>query len=115
MIHRLVILGLVLGLSACDTMPPRVETVVVPKVVLYTPKPPNVPVYEFEVDKLSANDKNQPGKVGKAYVHDMTILRHTDKIMRAILKQYENSALDVEKIQPLIDALYKDIGTLQGE
>lgn len=106
----LVIIALALSLVGCfETLPAKKEIVIVEKPVPFIPKPPEVPKFTSEVDKLTAEDIKDPGKVGQAYKHDMTALRKLQVIYELILDQYRQSSENFDQINMEIDKLFKHI------
>lgn len=97
-------------LSGC--VPPAViktEIVTVNKPIPFIPKPPDVPVIEYEVDKLTFADLVNPGRVGQAYVHDMTFLRKRIEIDDMIFEQYRAGSVQFEEIEKRIQEMYKGV------
>lgn len=102
------ILTLALVCSACAPAKQYVirnQVQYVDKPVFICPKPPEVPQYTFLVDQLTPADQTDPGKVGQAYVHDMIILRETDRILRSILQQYTTTSVNFEQVRQQVDKL----------
>lgn len=98
--------------TGCGFMPiVRTKVVTVNKPVLVIPTPPKVPKVEYEVDKLTPEDAKQPGKVGQAYVHDMTYLRAVVPIYESILAQYAASSVEFSDVNKKIQELYSQIDT----
>lgn len=87
----------------------KTEIVTVSKPIPFIPAPPKVPTIEYKVDKLSPDDQKLPGKVGQAYVYDMTFLRQRIQIDDMILEQYRNGSADFKAIEQRINELYKDV------
>lgn len=93
-------------LSACGSIPERpVEIVTVDKAVPYCPAPPDIQKTEYMVDKLEPNDISNPGRVAKAYVYDMTLLRSQIKIYQMILDEYSKTTQDFDAVKREIDKL----------
>lgn len=89
----------------------KTEIVTVNKPIAFIPKPPAVPTIEFQVDKLTLEDKNIPGKVGQAYVHDMTFLRKRIEIDDMILEQYRAGSAKFDEVEKKIHELYNSVET----
>lgn len=87
----------------------KTEIVTVNKPVPFIPKPPDVPMVEYQVDKLTFEDMASPGKVGQAYVHDMTFLRKRVEIDDMILEQYQAGSVNFDEIEAKIEELYSDL------
>lgn len=97
--------ALVMGCTCTPVV--KTEIVTVNKPLPFIPPPPVVPKIEYEVDKLKPDAP--PGKVGQAYVHDMTYLRATVEIYEAILEQYASSSAEFAVIDKKIQELYKEL------
>lgn len=115
MIKYLVTLLLLAFLAGCQTLPAKKEIVYVDKPVAFVPKPPVVPKFQSEVDKLVPADINDPGKVGQAYKHDIVMLRSLQAIYEMILEQYRASSQNFEKINGEIDSLIKKINEAEAK
>ena len=87
----------------------KTEIVTVNKPIPFIPSPPIVPTIEYQVDKLTFEDMASPGKVGQAYVHDMTFLRKRIEIDDMILEQYQDGSVNFDEIEAKINELYGDI------
>lgn len=99
-------------LVGCHTTPViKTEIVVVNKPIPFIPKPPTVPTIEYHVDKLTFEDLTKPGKVGQAYVYDMTFLRKRIEIDDMIFEQYRTGSVQFEEIEKRIHELYNGIET----
>lgn len=100
-------------LAGCSTTPViKTEIVKVNVPVPFIPAPPEVPTISYAVDALTPADAKTPGKVGQAYVHDMTFLRERIKIDDMILLQYKNGSADFTAIERKIQELYQSTPTL---
>lgn len=95
---------------ACDPTI-KTEVVTVNKPLPFIPAPPAVPKIEYEVDKLAPSDSTLPGKVGQAYVHDMTFLRKRIEIDDMIFEQYRQGSVDLKALEQKIQELYKGVET----
>jgi hypothetical protein len=89
----------------------KTEIVTVNKPIPFIPKPPAVPTIEYQVDKLTPEDATRPGKVGQAYVYDMTFLRKRIEIDDMILEQYKAGSAQFEEIEKRIQELYNGVET----
>lgn len=89
----------------------KTEIVTVSKPIPFIPKPPAVPAIEYQVDKLTFEDLAAPGKVGQAYVYDMTFLRKRIEIDDMILEQYRAGSVQFEEIEKRIHELYTGVET----
>lgn len=98
---------------ACDPVI-KTEIVTVNKPIPFIPPPPEVPQCDFMVDKLTPADAKNPGKVGQAYVHDMTCLRARNNIDNVILDQYAIGSVKFDEAKKRIDELYNQLGTRVG-
>lgn len=87
----------------------KTEIVTVNKPIPFIPKPPAVPTIEYQVDKLTFEDLATPGKVGQAYVYDMTFLRKRIEIDDMILEQYRAGSVQFEEIEKRIHELYSGV------
>lgn len=97
-------------LAGCPAvLPVRTEIVTVNKPVPFIPPPPTVPKFESQVDKLTLDDANDPGKVGQAYKYDMTALRNLVKIYQMILDTYSAGAQNFDQVNKEIDQLFKGL------
>lgn len=96
--------------------PPKV--VAVSKPLMWCPAPPKMPNIEYEVDKLSPSDENDPGKVGKAYKHDMMALRALVAMYQEVWKGYESfgilSQQTNKEINDAFDSLMRSLNTPQA-
>lgn len=99
------IVALVTGCTCTPVI--KTEVVTVTKPIPFIPPPPVVPKIDYEVDKLTPDAS--PGKVGQAYVHDMTYLRATIEVYEAILEQYSTSSAEFVQIEKKIQDLYKEL------
>lgn len=100
-----------LMLAGCATQAPVIKTeiVTVNKPVPFIPPPPKVPTIDYKVDHLTQTDRTLPGKVGQAYVYDMTFLRQRILIDDMILDQYRKGSADFKTVEQRINELYKDV------
>lgn len=99
-----------LVLIGCDTTPViKTEIVTINKPIPFIPKPPTVPTIEYQVDQLTFNDFANPGKVGQAYVYDMTFLRKRIEIDDMIFEQYRSGSAQFEEIEKHIQELYSGV------
>lgn len=99
-------------LVGCNSTPViKTEIVTVNKPIPFIPPPPTVPTISYEVDKLSPTDKNLPGKVGQAYVYDMTFLRKRIEIDDLIFEQYRKGSAEFAAIEQRIHQLYQEVET----
>jgi hypothetical protein len=78
-----------LSMVGCSSMPSPVEIVYVDKPILTSPKPPTLPAFNSQVDKLTSADAKTPGVVGVAYKADMITLRAIENICRQTFAEYE--------------------------
>lgn len=101
-----IILCLTLALVGCQTLPGKDVIVNNDKVVAVVPKPPAVPTFDSQVDKLTDADVKDPGKVGVAYKYDMTALRGLILIYRQIIDQYSSSSVNFDAVNTQINQLY---------
>lgn len=101
-------------LSGCQSMAIQKEVVTVDRPVAFVPKPPDVPAFQSEVDKLTDADIDDPGKIGMAYKYDMVNLRARDKIFQAILEQYRVSSANFDKINDDIKKLIEQINAQEA-
>jgi len=101
-------------LAGCSTQTIiQKEIVTVDKPIPFIPKPPEVPKFVSQVDKLTAADASDPGKVGQAYKYDTLMLRKLIAIYEQILAQYSASSTDFDKIKGEIDKIYADINAAE--
>lgn len=84
----------------------QIRLVEVDKPIPMCPKPPTVPVCEFQVDSLTSSDLN---KVGPAYKYDMTCLRAVDRINRMINEEYLKTSQNFDAVNAEIDKSFKDL------
>ena len=87
----------------------QIRLVEVDKPIPMCPKPPTVPVCEFQVDHLTPSDLKDPGKVGAAYKYDMTCLRAVDRINRMINEEYLKTSQNFDAVNTEIDKSFKDL------
>lgn len=99
---------------ATDKIIIQKEIVTVDKPIPFVPKPPVVPAFVSEVDKLTLADATDPGKVGVAYKYDVTQLRALINIYKMILDQYNMSSQDFDKINAEIDKLYVQVNKAEA-
>jgi hypothetical protein len=90
------------------------EIVTVDKPIAFVPKPPEVPKFVSEVDKLSPADAADPGKVGVAYKYDMLQLRKLLMVYEMIVEQYRQSSQNFDKINAEINALFNKINEAEA-
>lgn len=90
------------------------EIVTVDKPVPFVPKPPDVPKFESQIDKLVPADVADPGKVGQAYKYDVTYLRQLVKIHEMILDQYRQSSQDFDKVNAEITKLFEQVNKAEA-
>lgn len=108
----LILLAASVLLAGCNTTPViKTEIVTVNKPIPFIPPPPTVPTIVYEVDKLSPTDNVFPGKVGQAYVHDMTFLRKRIEIDDLIFDQYRKGSAEFAEIEKRIHQLYQEVET----
>lgn len=100
--YLIVLLALLTGCGQPFVKPDVVE-VKVP--VAYIPVPPDVPKIDYQVDKLTEQDKKNPGKVVQAYVYDMKYLRAVVEMYEEILDTYRQSSGDFKEIQKKLDMI----------
>ena len=75
-------------IGCASTTPPLMEIVYVDRPIFASPLPPELPVFDSMVDKLTPDDYTNPGKVGQAYKHDMLILRAINSQCRETFIEY---------------------------
>ena len=102
-------LVVVLLLAGCANPFVKPEVVPVQTPVAYIPVPPLVPKIEYQVDKLTEQDKKNPGKVSQAYVYDMTYLRSVVEIYEDILDAYRNSSQDFTETQKRLNEIVPEV------
>ncbi len=86
--------------AGCGTQ--QIKVVTVDKPIPMIPIPPEVPQCDYQVDKLTAADATNYGKVGEAYKYDMTCERATNHMLRQVVKAYKEAA---EAAKPVIDEI----------
>ncbi len=80
---------LALCVAGCSLIPAKVETVYVQVPVPVVPTTPAMPVVPYFVDTLTLADAADPGKVVKAYKHDMYLLRQQVDVCYSTVAQFE--------------------------
>lgn len=105
MIAKLTLFAIGLLLVGCQSAKPIVDIQYVDKPIVIIPKPPEVPKFEYYVDKLTDRDISNPGNVGYAYVHDLTIARQLEVIFREIIDQYTKSSVNFDQVNEKINQL----------
>ena len=102
MTKLLLTMTLAAALAGCAAapvqLPPKIEVQQVDVPVAYVPAPPKFPLFESRVDRLTAHDAANPGKIGLAYKLDMIELRDRDRLFTSVLDAYSNAA--EKKITP---------------
>lgn len=91
-------------LAGCGTQ--QIKVVPVDKPIPVIPIPPEVPVCERKVDKLTEADATNYGKVGEAYKYDMTCERATNNMLRQIVKAYKDAATATKPVLDEINAAF---------
>lgn len=114
--YSVVTLALVAAaLAGCNTTIVKKEIVTVDKPVPFIPSPPDVPKCVSQVDKLVAEDRVDPGKVGQAYKYDMLCYRQRDKIVQMIIDQYKAGSQNFDQVNKEIDELFKRINQAESD
>lgn len=104
-------LCIALAVAGCSSAPViKTEIVKVNVPVPFVPPPPAVPSIKYKVDTLVPADKTTPGKVGQAYVYDMTFLRSRIEIDDLIFQQYKSGSVDFTAIDKKIQELFSNVG-----
>lgn len=101
----LLLLPIIIGISGCFHTAVVREPVPVEVPIPFCPAPPKGIQCEFLVDKLTAEDVTDPGKVGQAYKADMLCLRGAYDVHTLILEQYGKTSQSFEEAQKRIKAL----------
>jgi hypothetical protein len=101
--------GVLVGCTCTPVI--KTEIVTVNKPIPFIPPPPTVPTIQYKVDELSVTDNALPGKVGQAYVYDMTFLRKRIEIDDLIFEQYRNGSAEFKDIEQKIHDLYSGVET----
>lgn len=98
--NKLILITIIIFISACSNLQKNEkesDIVYVDVPVVSCPNPPDIPLFESEVDKLSEADINDPGKVGVAYKRDMLMLRHLYKTHVEILNKYRDLNTEIKE------------------